>query len=277
MNYVNRSKQQSIARAGRPEKASLPRDSTKHPPRRCPAYRFRCTKCLFRGHYTNLFKTRINIGNEEPEEGQETDIFIGQVKTEEIQEVKISKGCRWMYPLKVGNSTLHVQLDTGAGANLLNENDYHGITPRPKLTSTNIHLTGYTDDEIKVKGACLVKIEVAGKSSFVRFIVVENGTSLLGATSCEKLGLVNTILAVREESDEVTVKDVGQCTLPEVKDKLSSLPFVYSIETKDDAVPIIKAARRVPVALREPLKRELERMENLGVIHKQDEPCEWVS
>ena len=64
VNYVNRSKQQSIARAGRPEKASLPRDSTrdatkphdggpdrvcgrcrtKHPPRRCPAYRFRCAK-----------------------------------------------------------------------------------------------------------------------------------------------------------------------------------------------------------------------------------------
>ena len=51
---------------------------------------------------------------------------------------------------------------------------------------------------------------------------------------------------------------------------------MYNIETKDDAVPVIKAARRVPVALRKPLKRELERMENLGVIHKQDEPCETV-
>ena len=56
-----------------------------------------------------------------------------------------------MYPLKVGNSTVHVQLDTRAGANLLNENDYHGITLRPKLTSINIRLTGYTDDEIKGK------------------------------------------------------------------------------------------------------------------------------
>ena len=107
-------------------------------------------------------------------------------------------------------------------------------------------------------------------------MVVENGTSLLGATSCEKLGLVKRTLAVREESDEVTVKDGRQCTLPEVKDQLSSLPFVYNIETKDDAVPVIKATRRVPVALRKPLKRELERMENLGVIHKQDEPCETI-
>ena len=39
---------------------------------------------------------------------------------------------------------------------------------------------------------------------------------------------------------EVTVQDVRQCTLPEVKYQLSSLPFVYNIETKDDAVPVIK-------------------------------------
>jgi hypothetical protein len=41
--------------------------------------------------------------------------------------------------------------------------------------------------------------------------------------------------------------------------------------------PVINPPRRVPTALREPLKLTLEEMERKNVIRKVDEPTEWVS
>ena len=36
-------------------------------------------------------------------------------------------------------------------------------------------------------------------------------------------------------------------------------------------------SRRVPVALKEPLKQELDRLSNIGVIQRVDTPTEWIS
>ncbi|XP_037502551.2 uncharacterized protein K02A2.6-like, partial [Rhipicephalus sanguineus] len=44
---------------------------------------------------------------------------------------------------------------------------------------------------------------------------------------------------------------------------------------REDAVPVVHPARRVPLALREPLRQELQRMETASIIKKVDEPTEW--
>ena len=41
--------------------------------------------------------------------------------------------------------------------------------------------------------------------------------------------------------------------------------------------PVVHAPRKVPVALKEKVKKELESMEKKGVIIKQNEPTEWVN
>ena len=49
------------------------------------------------------------------------------------------------------------------------------------------------------------------------------------------------------------------------------------IQLKDDAQPVIDAPRRVPLALRDRLRKELERMEEQDVIEKVTEPTDWVN
>ena len=49
------------------------------------------------------------------------------------------------------------------------------------------------------------------------------------------------------------------------------------LEVDNEATPVQMQPRRVPVALKEPLKAELQRLETLGVIVRQDAPTEWVS
>ncbi|UYV61211.1 K02A2.6-like [Cordylochernes scorpioides] len=48
-----------------------------------------------------------------------------------------------------------------------------------------------------------------------------------------------------------------------------------SILIKEDAIPQAYTARRLPLALREPVREELEKMSKLGVIKKINKPTEW--
>ncbi|XP_075534205.1 uncharacterized protein LOC142568000 [Dermacentor variabilis] len=44
---------------------------------------------------------------------------------------------------------------------------------------------------------------------------------------------------------------------------------------RKDAVPVIQPTRRVPHALKKPLKKELDRMNAANIIEKVDEPSDW--
>ncbi|XP_075554712.1 uncharacterized protein LOC142587522 [Dermacentor variabilis] len=50
---------------------------------------------------------------------------------------------------------------------------------------------------------------------------------------------------------------------------------VYRMVLHDNATPIVQAARRVPLALQEPLREELGRIERAGIITKVTEPTDW--
>lgn len=57
---------------------------------------------------------------------------------------------------------------------------------------------------------------------------------------------------------------------------LGELPGKHHINIDDTVAPVIHPPRKVPVALRDKVKTELQRMEQLGVIARQDEPTDWV-
>nr|XP_054923423.1 uncharacterized protein LOC129383126 [Dermacentor andersoni] len=45
---------------------------------------------------------------------------------------------------------------------------------------------------------------------------------------------------------------------------------------RKDATPVVQPARRVPLALREPLREELERMQRSGIIERVQKPTDWT-
>ena len=96
----------------------------------------------------------------------------------------------------------------------------------------------------------------------LEFMLVEQDLPpILGLKSCLELGLVQ-----RRESEYADVFE-GLGEISGVQRKIKIDP---------NATPVIQPPRRVPVALREPVKEELQRMETLGVIIKAAEPTAWV-
>ena len=49
------------------------------------------------------------------------------------------------------------------------------------------------------------------------------------------------------------------------------------MQLKPEVQPVVNAARKVTVAIREKVKAELDRMEKLNLISKVDEPTKWVN
>jgi hypothetical protein len=58
---------------------------------------------------------------------------------------------------------------------------------------------------------------------------------------------------------------------------LGCLPGEHTIEIDRSYTPVVHPPRRVPLALKEQIKEELQRMEDAGVIVKQTEPTDWVN
>ena len=82
-----------------------------------------------------------------------------------------------------------MKLDTGAAANLLHK-DYGKLKDKPKIHKAGVRLSNYNGHDIHVVGSCVVTVRAKNGSHPVRFVIVNNGPSILGAESCERLGLV---------------------------------------------------------------------------------------
>ena len=80
---------------------------------------------------------------------------------------------------------------------------------------------------------------------------------LLGRSSCKNMGLIQGINAIESGSD--------LDEFPEVFQGLGCLPGKYHISVDPSAPPVVGPPRRVPHSKRDPLKKELDRMEDVGI------------
>ena len=55
------------------------------------------------------------------------------------------------------------------------------------------------------------------------------------------------------------------------------MPEVHHINLKPDVTPVVHPPRRIPYALRDKLRDQLQHMEKLDIIEKVSEPTDWVN
>ena len=117
-----------------------------------------------------------------------------------------------------------------------------------------------------------------------RFHVVDTScVPILGLRSCLDFQLIKIVMSVTAENsvhvNNEHVLDVKQVK-SEFADVFHGIGLVSDeckIHLKSDAVPVVNPPRKVPIALRDKLKSELDRMEKSDVIAKVATPTEWVN
>ena len=233
---------------------------TAHAPRACPAFNKSCNACGKSGHFARVCRSKPKVRYVSRDESTDpTELFVGMVKADHD-----TRDERWSQNLRVAGRTISFKLDTGSDVNIISELEYRTITPKPRLEKSETVMTSYSGGPIPSLGVCCVSVQYKKRHIYAYMEVVrdERRPALLGGTNCARLGLVKRVHAV-------TTKDMKSNILkshPQLFHGSGSLPGVHTIVLKDDAAPVIHAPRRVAVAKRPQLKRELDRQVSQGFL-----------
>ena len=161
-------------------------------------------------------------------------------------------------------------IDTGASVNVL-----PAKYATQQLEPYEGKLLMWNNSETQPKGQCRLKLinPKTSKKYSVPFLVIQgNNVPILGLRTSMQMGLVT----VNKDCDFVSNLRIDD--FADVFDGgLGELPGTQHLQLKPDAIPVVMANRRTPLAVRPRLKTELERLVNLGVLTEVNEPTPWVS
>ncbi|RXN30291.1 retrotransposon-like family member retr-1 [Labeo rohita] len=140
--------------------------------------------------------------------------------------------------------------------------DIKNMTEKPKIKKKPILLKDYNGKSIDSLGICRLKVTVKDKVHHLLFTVVaEELESLLGDKACENLNLFKRVYHINHDNSAVTtsnsVDDIVQ-SFVDVFKGFGVLPYVYKIQLKENAQPVVHPARRIPAPLKDRLKKELD-------------------
>ena len=273
---------------------------THHPFKKelCPAWKARCSNCNGYNHWrSKCTKPKIHGLRDQQPDGSQSDSdieFISgiTVKPETVHIVSQSKASQKYQKeihaeLMIADKTATFQIDCGASVNII-PNTLIDQTTTIERTNKTLQMWNHT--EIKPVGMSRVILQnPKNKKYSIEFIIVkENFTPLIGAKAAQQMQLitVNTdnftaSKAPRSKGAAVTSVRAHDELVQRFKDvfnrKLGSFPGTVHLEIDKHATPVASQPRRVPQALKDKLKQELNRLHDLGVLEPVDKPTPWVS
>lgn len=230
----------------------------KHPPRKCPAYGKKCTKCGKANHYASVCKSKAQFF---------VNLNEGVTDTENIWHITTSAYCinslkvNKQY-LTINNKTVPMQVDTGADVSIISSKLWQDIGC-PKLEEYNHKLEVYDGHSLNVLGKIHPEIIYNNKNVNCNLVVVKANRNF-GLLGCD-------ILKAKEITEFINHNKKDLEILPVIKGYKATMDLV------NGAKPMFCRTRPVPIPLQEKVKEELERLEKIGIITPINEGVENAS
>ena len=253
----------------------------------CPAFGKNCNKCGKPNHfarqcystYKQKGKASVHHVDTTEYEYESSDSDYSEL----VHTIHGSPNSRTIYAnMKIGDSDVRFQIDSGASCNIITENL---IPENTILKHVNTTLKTWNEEEITPLGVCDITIRnpVRRKNYKITFFVVkEQQVPIIGKTVAEKMGLIT----INYENFKVaSIKKVpGKVNpftqFPKVFDDSSVGEFPGNpvhLEKEDYTVPQILPIRKEPIALKGRIKTKLDELCGLYVMAKVEEPTDWVN
>ena len=181
-------------------------------------------------------------------------------------------GNAWKVEVKVNNSKVPFKVDTGAEVTAMSESAWRSLHNVPQLHATKCVLGGPDSKPLSVMGVVSVTLSFKQSTCDQKVYVIKDlKNNLLGLSAIKGLNILQQVDAI-------------ETPIPEQYPKLFtglgtfSQEYTIKLQLKEGAIPrAIYTTRRVPLALREQVKRELMSMERMGVISPITEPTPWCA
>lgn len=257
----------------------------KHEYGKCPAFGQTCKLCSRKNHYARVCRSKKprdyhrktdRIVNEIAQE--QSELFIGALTSNRKRngsKQTAKDDIKWKEVLKINGKKLVFRLDTGADCNVLPLSYFNQVAPRHALQTSGFKLVSYTRHKMEPLGKATLHCEYKDEFHKLEFQIIEsNLPAILGGESCAKMGLIRRLYTVGKVTDSssdifINYKDVFT--------GLGCVPGLHNIKIDSAVPPVIHPPRKIPIALKDQIKTELDRMEQLGVVEKQTEPTDWVN
>ena len=203
------------------------------------------------------------------------------------------------------NTKLRAKVDTGAKGTILPMRFYRQMYPNSvgadgnprlgELKKTNTILTAYGGSRLKQHGTLRIPYEYQGKEIRAVFYVTEaQGPAILGLPTVLELELVTEHRgkesdrrnqekedqsSIRNTLDVIKNKDDLMFKYPDCFNGIGTFDGRYHIIIDPTVSPVIHPPRRVPIALKDDIKEELDEMVSKGIIAKvkEREPTAYVN
>ena len=184
-------------------------------------------------------------------------------------------------PITLGDKSTQMHVDTGADYSCITLDTYDKLwsrtassqKPVPQIHPFTKNLRAYTGECVPVVGKIKVHANVAGHAAFLPLLVVESsGPNLLGRNWIKALHYSIPQLNALSQAEQAVSAD---SSLEQLKHEYSSLfsselgkftgPPV-NIPIQENAQPIFRKARAVPLALRERVEKELDKLVQQDIL-----------
>ena len=214
--------------------------------------------------------------NSHNSDSSESDFFVDSVNSvctdtgqnQAFVEAKLGPSCK----------DVKFKIDNGSQVNILPLKNYQALNLKGPLMKARSQLSAYSGDTLKVLGTITLNCSHTNVHTKPMFYIVDtDNPPLLGSKSSVDLNVIKQVYNVQSS---YTSQDTLQDIMSEFKDVFTGVglfPGECTIHLKPEAEPVVHPPRKVPVALREPLKAELKRMEDSDIIAKVTEPTDWVN
>lgn len=201
-------------------------------------------------------------------------MYISEILVGELNSSKDSSD--WLLNAKFNECAIvNCKIDTGAQANVMSVVRFQKLPKRPVLRKTDVVLRAFGGSRIELVGECIIPVELNHISKQVRFLISKvDAKPILGLDTSREFHLVNDVNEIQIKTKS-TPEDVVK-NFSDVFEGNGSLKPVKIVLT-ENAVPHISNARKLPIAIQEPVNTELDKMVKEGIIVKVAEPTDWVN
>lgn len=247
---------------------------------KCPAFGKLCKKCNKKDHFAVVCMSANHSNTSQQQPGNvnnvcnDNNISDSEYELEWINKVSDCSNERKQIKcvMEINSKLVKFQIDTGSSVNIM-PITYVNLN---QVAKTDVTLKTWNKNNYKPLGECRVVVtNPRNKKAYnVRFIICHaEFTPILGLSASEKMQLIQVKNNNFEHTHVVTVSEYSEV----FNDELGTFKGEHSLKLKPDARPTVMPDRRAPIALRIPLKMELDRLTKKNVITPVTEPTEWVS
>jgi transposase InsO family protein len=181
--------------------------------------------------------------------------------------------------LYIHDNPINFELDTGAKCNIMNLETLKSLRIAYKLQPSSAKIRGVHGKVQRAIGSVVLPCRYKDDTRMVKFQVLNTNNhniNLLGSADCVKFGMVARVYSAETDTHSEIAKIINMYKNV-FDDVIGCLPGEYDIKIDENAHPVVHPPRSVPVALREKVRAELNRLEAAGIVAKVVEPTPWVN